>query len=179
MAKEKIEYECSCGKKYPKWQGKCDACGTWNSLEEKVIPSKTYRLPKVSLKRKEQNKQPEIEKDLLDKWFNERIAEAKKICKCENCGKDVMNQLNSTEVWVSRASIAHIFPKRKAGGFPSVSCHELNWVLLCIDCHTEMDANYDRAKKMKVWEHVCRKARIFSHLITEPKSKLPPELFVD
>lgn len=179
MAKEKIEYECSCGKKYPKWQGKCDSCGSWNTLEEKTVPQKTYRLPKVSLKRKEQNKQPDIDKDELDRWFDARIAEAKKICKCENCGKDVMNQLNSTETWVSRSSIAHIFPKRKMGGFHSVSCHELNWVLLCLDCHTKFDSNYMTAMTMRIWGLVCLKAKIFSHLITEPRSKIPPELFVD
>lgn len=33
-----IEYVCqNCGSVYPKWQGKCDACGEWNTIvEEKV-----------------------------------------------------------------------------------------------------------------------------------------------
>ena len=32
------EYVCqNCGSVYPKWQGKCDACGEWNTIvEEKV-----------------------------------------------------------------------------------------------------------------------------------------------
>lgn len=179
MAKEKKEYECSCGKKYPKWQGKCDACKSWNTLEEKTAAQKMYRLPKVSLKRKEENKKPDIDKDVLDKWFDARVKESLEKPFCENCGKNIGNQLNSKDLWVSRSSIAHIFPKRKMGGFPSVSCHELNWVLLCLDCHSEMDSNYEKARKMKVWEHVCWKARIFSHLIKEPRSKLPTELFVD
>ena len=36
MAKKTtIEYICqSCGSVYPKWQGKCDACGAWNSIVE-------------------------------------------------------------------------------------------------------------------------------------------------
>ena len=35
MAKKKLVYVCSeCGKEYPKWQGKCDACGEWNTLTE-------------------------------------------------------------------------------------------------------------------------------------------------
>ncbi len=39
--KNTIEYVCqNCGVIYPKWQGKCDACGQWNTLEEqKVQPS--------------------------------------------------------------------------------------------------------------------------------------------
>lgn len=36
MAKKTtIEYVCqSCGAVYPKWQGKCDACGEWNTIVE-------------------------------------------------------------------------------------------------------------------------------------------------
>ncbi len=32
------EFVCqNCGSVYPKWQGKCDACGEWNTIvEEKV-----------------------------------------------------------------------------------------------------------------------------------------------
>ncbi len=50
MAKKNtIEYVCQhCGAVYPKWQGKCDACGEWNTIEEEksensgfsVLPSK-------------------------------------------------------------------------------------------------------------------------------------------
>lgn len=36
--KSSLEYICqNCGTVYPKWQGKCDSCGEWNSIfEEKV-----------------------------------------------------------------------------------------------------------------------------------------------
>ena len=37
MAKTKTVYFCSqCGNETPKWQGRCPACGAWNSLEEHV-----------------------------------------------------------------------------------------------------------------------------------------------
>ena len=38
MKKNGSEYVCqNCGAVYPKWQGKCDACGEWNTIvEEKV-----------------------------------------------------------------------------------------------------------------------------------------------
>lgn len=38
MAKKGIDFVCqNCGAVYPKWQGKCDACGEWNTIvEEKV-----------------------------------------------------------------------------------------------------------------------------------------------
>jgi len=37
MAKTKTVYFCTeCGNETPKWQGKCPACGAWNSIEEYV-----------------------------------------------------------------------------------------------------------------------------------------------
>ncbi len=47
MAKTKTIFYCkSCGNETPKWQGKCPACGAWNSLEEFVDkPSITGRKP--------------------------------------------------------------------------------------------------------------------------------------
>ena len=45
MAKTKTVFYCTqCGNETPKWQGKCPACGAWNSLEEHVEkPSVTGR----------------------------------------------------------------------------------------------------------------------------------------
>ncbi len=39
MAKKEIkQYVCqNCGAVYPKWQGKCDACGEWNTIQEEII----------------------------------------------------------------------------------------------------------------------------------------------
>jgi len=35
MAKNKSQFVCqSCGTSYPRWNGKCDSCGEWNSLIE-------------------------------------------------------------------------------------------------------------------------------------------------
>ena len=38
MAKKGTDFVCqNCGAVYPKWQGKCDACGEWNSIVEEQI----------------------------------------------------------------------------------------------------------------------------------------------
>ena len=38
MAKSKSIYICSeCGQEYPKWNGRCNACGAWNTLEETIV----------------------------------------------------------------------------------------------------------------------------------------------
>lgn len=38
MVKNKTQFICqNCGAAYPKWQGRCDNCGEWNTLVEQVI----------------------------------------------------------------------------------------------------------------------------------------------
>ena len=40
MAKTKITFYCiSCGNETPKWQGRCPACGQWNTIEEHIEKS--------------------------------------------------------------------------------------------------------------------------------------------
>lgn len=35
MAKSKTVFVCSeCGQEYSKWNGRCTACGSWNTIEE-------------------------------------------------------------------------------------------------------------------------------------------------
>ena len=37
MAKTKTVFYCTaCGNESPKWQGRCTACGAWNTLEEHI-----------------------------------------------------------------------------------------------------------------------------------------------
>jgi DNA repair protein RadA/Sms len=55
MAKATSHYVCqSCGAAYPKWAGKCEGCGGWNSLVEEAIAGadgpKGYGLAKASTK---------------------------------------------------------------------------------------------------------------------------------
>lgn len=48
MAKTKYKtaWFCKeCGADTPKWEGRCPACGAWNSLVEEKVPSKTTRTP--------------------------------------------------------------------------------------------------------------------------------------
>ena len=57
MAKAKTVFYCTaCGNETPKWQGRCPACGAWNTMEEHVekpvpagrpkpAPGSTGRMP--------------------------------------------------------------------------------------------------------------------------------------
>jgi DNA repair protein RadA/Sms len=65
MAKTKTVWECSqCGERYPKFFGRCDNCGAWNTLTEVVVtpspksrplqrlvppPSRTNGIPQLAL----------------------------------------------------------------------------------------------------------------------------------
>ena len=36
--KSSVQYVCqNCGSAYPKWQGKCDSCGEWNTIIEEQV----------------------------------------------------------------------------------------------------------------------------------------------
>ena len=49
MAKTKIAFYCqNCGASYPKWQGKCNACGEWNTIAEEVIEKPSPRSKGMS-----------------------------------------------------------------------------------------------------------------------------------
>ncbi|RAI60834.1 DNA repair protein RadA [Roseicella frigidaeris] len=40
MAKDRNRFVCqACGAVFPKWQGRCDACGEWNTLQEEAAPA--------------------------------------------------------------------------------------------------------------------------------------------
>lgn len=51
MAKTKIMYVCAdCGQESPKWQGRCPACGKWNTFREIAVgPSAAAVAPAVAL----------------------------------------------------------------------------------------------------------------------------------
>ena len=54
MSKIKRIFTCKeCGSNYPKWQGQCNKCGSWNSIEEEVqnvVSNKVWDLTKSNLK---------------------------------------------------------------------------------------------------------------------------------
>jgi DNA repair protein RadA/Sms len=46
MAKTRTVYECqTCGSQFPKWLGRCNECGGWNTLVESVIGSEKPETP--------------------------------------------------------------------------------------------------------------------------------------
>ena len=53
MAKPVARYVCqSCGAAYPKWAGRCDACGEWNTLVEETIEARPGPVGRASTGRR-------------------------------------------------------------------------------------------------------------------------------
>ena len=49
MAKSKTVFVCqSCGTQSPKWIGKCNSCGSWNSFEEEIIQASVQSSVKTN-----------------------------------------------------------------------------------------------------------------------------------
>lgn len=64
----------------------------------------------------------------------------------------------------SVANIAHLLPKRKQGGFPSIQCNIDNAIYLTIQEHNHFDklldeGNFERLEKdfPNSWEEICKK----------------------
>ena len=117
-------------------KGKCVDCPS--GTPEKYLIAKRcefhYKLHrnKVNAGKKHNVEKREYKKD-LNVYFASQILQIP--ATCENCGGDIRWQREKHP----RALVAHILPKRKQGGFPSVSMHPQNRVFLCPDCHTQMD----------------------------------------
>src|SRR5690348_4732737 len=44
MAKTATRYVCqSCGASHPRWSGRCDSCGEWNTIVEEAVPERAPR----------------------------------------------------------------------------------------------------------------------------------------
>ena len=53
MAKSATRYVCqSCGAAHPKWAGRCDACGEWNTLVEEAVEARPGPVGKASTGRR-------------------------------------------------------------------------------------------------------------------------------
>src|SRR5258707_3598303 len=47
MARRETSFVCqNCGAAYSRWQGKCDACGEWNTIAEESSASPQSRIPR-------------------------------------------------------------------------------------------------------------------------------------
>lgn len=93
---------------------------------------------------------------------------------CEECGTNLTG-------WRSinpKAIIAHILPKRKTYGFPSVATHPQNRMFFCVPCHTDFDnKGSDHIAKMKSLPVMRERLKEFRDRLTESEKERIPEPF--
>lgn len=118
-----------------------------------INPSKLRQAPKVRKpignKPKPLTKEEKQFKDDLNDFYYDASFEAP--LACQECG----THLGSINDWEIRCCTAHILPKSKKSGFPSVACNQANKLFLgkknC-SCHTNYDEKgAEFRSKMKVY----------------------------
>lgn len=134
-------YPCKeCGTKVPiRSKGLCPACRNKQKQSEentfvyrkKINPISNKKRVEKSLKRKE-----------LDVFFEYHL---------EQLEKKPFSQLSAKYISTpTTANIAHILPKRKQGGFPSISNHLENCIYLTIEEHSLYDSLMDKREFEKI-----------------------------
>lgn len=167
--------------------GKCPDCPTgsrdklliggkcmehYQSNTKLLNGQKTAKESKKAERPKAADREKSESKRVMAAFFESLIP--KMPGKCMECGK----ALPRGGGWQTKATMAHILPKRKRFGFPSVACNEKNIVYLCIDHHTNYDnLGADYAKKMKIYPLLRQRVSEMWPLLTdEEKNKVPEHL---
>lgn len=137
---------------------------------QRGIPQKTaFRLKKPQKAAKNLNK--EIVN--LVSWYNDRKNEF--TGRCQECGAVI-------PYYLRHSSVAHVLPKKKDYGFPSVATHPQNAIELgpgaVCGCHTKYDNSWLSASKMKIFPLAKEKFKLIEPFIAEEERKRIPEIFL-
>ena len=129
---------------------------------------------KVSKERTEKRKPadtPDHSDRDLEKWFEYVATIIRQDPRCWNC----RNQIPPA---FYRMSSAHIIPKRKDYGCPSVATHPLNFLVLGPQCcHPLYDRSWDDAEKMPVFKLAKQRFKLFADKIAPEEAKNVPDCF--
>lgn len=161
-----------------------------------ALPTKKAKkyLNKVSQKKKAEileqrnNGDDKKEDEYFDYWMKHAVP------KCDNCGMEAkwllepQQDKKKEEVYklIWRACQAHLLPKKKNFGFPSLRNNLDNhavlfpsWGGLLCGCHGWYDSSWDNASTMDIWTK-AKKIIIekLIPLITESEKKNIPELLL-
>lgn len=131
-----------------------------------------HAIPKVSAKKKIAEKLSKPAKEALDEFFDNALAVAP--FHCEECG-DLLSESMGIN---PRTVVAHLLPKRKQHGFPSVAAHPDNKAYLCYRDHHDYDnKGADYVTSMKIYPQILeRVAVLLPHLTPEEFKRVPGHL---
>lgn len=157
-------------------------------LDDRPLPEKkVYRLKPVSPKRaaKIAAQKSELggEPTDLEKWFTHFMEISEPVC--AECGMraDWLKQPGYEKLW--QACQAHILPKKKNYGFPSLATNLDNHIVLfpswgghLCGCHGFYDSNWYNATTMKIWDKVVKRfnEKLFAKIPEHEKKNIPEQL---
>lgn len=149
--------------------------------------------PKRAAKLAEQKKEYELQKKKqgpestqliivtsLDQWFVDRMNENVPVC--WECGMEAgwLKTPGYEKIW--KACQAHILPKKKSFGFPSIATNPINHMVLfpswgghLCGCHGFYDSGWYNATTMKIWSKVLQRFKLLYPLIADNEKKNIPE----
>lgn len=133
--------------------------------------AKYFAGPKPE-KKKKADKPEKITKAEMDLFWLTAANEIEKHPYCVECGTFIPAQFY-------RHATAHVLPKRKDYGFPSVASNLNNYLVLgsgC-GCHGKYDSNWEDAATMKVFTLATEKVRLLYPLIAKEERKNLPDVF--
>lgn len=110
----------------------------------------------------------------LEDWFMYVMRKIQDNPKCCNCGAFIPKAFY-------RAACAHILPKRKEYGCPSVATNRDNYLILGAGCgcHSKFDNSWDDAQKMKVWPLAVERFRLVFPEINKAEYKNIPDCLME
>lgn len=160
---------------FQKKKGKCVDCPPDASLKYLTAKRCGFHYPlhrkKVNAGKAHNVEKEQTKKD-LNVYFASQILQITDCC--ENCGTDIRWMRQNKNF--ARSLVAHILPKRKMGGFPTVATHPKNRFFACPDCHGGYDnQGSDFAKKMPALPLLIERFNEFKHLLTRSEYERVPD----
>lgn len=155
--------DCNDGILKPTIAGRCKAYHYKNYRAKKTLEKQKEKSKFRSLIQSPGNKKVLEEKGIikdnsLDLFYRLRREEMKGKCSEPGCYATTNKMSDKYFKW----SICHIVPKST---IPSVSTNQFNWIELCWQHHSEMDASFEKQSKMKCFHEIKRRFELFKENI--------------
>lgn len=114
-----------------------------------------------------------VQQAQMDLFWLTAAREIDKNPRCWECGVFIPSKFY-------RAATAHVLPKRKEYGFPSMAGNLNNYLVLGAGCgcHFRYDSCWEKAAQMKVFALAIEKFKILYPLIPASERKNIPEVFL-
>lgn len=156
--------------------------GLKNGTVQKPVKEKKP-IAKKSAKKIAEEKEAKAKPSSLNYYFDYHMANA--IPKCMNCGFEAawLKDEKYKKIW--KACQAHVLPKRKEYGFPSLAGNLDNHLVLfpsfggtLCGCHGFFDSSWFNATTMEVWPKAVDIFKKLQPLIPKEERKNIPEQFL-